>query len=175
MNYNNKWLTQAVSVVLVLLTSSSAPAATPIVPLLISNSVVDVQYKPKPVNTDNKQIQCLAENTYHEARGESTAGQIAVTQVVMNRVKDSRFPKTPCGVIKQKNHGGCQFSWVCSGTSRISDRVSYNKILEIVKNVYSRSIRDNTGGATFFHSVHIRTNWDRMSALRIGAHIFYRN
>ena len=70
---------------------------------------------------------CLALNVYHEAKNQSFIGQVAVAQVVMNRVKDTRYPNTVCDVVKQgatykwkpdfpiKNR--CQFSWYCDGKS----------------------------------------------------------
>ena len=48
----------------------------------------------------NSDIHCLAENIYFEARGESTAGKMAVALVTLNRVMDERFPDTICGVVK---------------------------------------------------------------------------
>jgi len=71
------------------------------------------------VNSD--QAYCLAQNIYHEARGESIAGQFAVAHTTLNRVKSSAYPQTVCGVVTQavrdehnkpiKNM--CQFSWYC--------------------------------------------------------------
>ena len=70
-------------------------------------------------------VHCLAENIYHEARGESTAGKMAVALVTLNRVEDKRFPNTVCGVVKQTKYypsgridlHSCQFSWYCDGKS----------------------------------------------------------
>ena len=77
---------------------------------------------------DNRMIaealMCMALNIYHEARNQSMVGQVAVGEVVMNRVEDSRFPDTICEVVKQavtyKNTDKpvlhkCQFSWYCDG------------------------------------------------------------
>lgn len=47
-------------------------------------------------------LDLLAHLVYGEARGESYTGQVAVAAVVLNRVKDSRFPNTISGVIYQK-------------------------------------------------------------------------
>ena len=69
-------------------------------------------------------LMCMAFNIYHEANNQSMLGQIAVGQVVMNRVEDSRFPDTVCEVVKQAvTYKGtdkpvlhkCQFSWYCDG------------------------------------------------------------
>ena len=46
-------------------------------------------------------LMCLALNIYHEAKNQSFIGQVAVAQVVMNRVKDTRYPNTVCEVVKQ--------------------------------------------------------------------------
>ena len=54
-----------------------------------------------------------------KSRGEPLEGQIAVAEVVLNRVDDRRFPKTVCGVTKQGagSGRGCQFSYACDGLS----------------------------------------------------------
>ena len=76
---------------------------------------------------------CLALNTYHEAKNQSMIGQIAVAEVVMNRVQDKRFPNSVCEVVKQgptrpswedpkKEYPikhRCQFSWYCAGKSDV--------------------------------------------------------
>lgn len=56
----------------------------------------------------SKQVHCLAETIYHEARGEPIAGQRAVGNVVLNRVQSNKFPDTICKVVYQPK----QFSWV---------------------------------------------------------------
>jgi spore germination cell wall hydrolase CwlJ-like protein len=64
----------------------------------------------------DKQVRCLAENIYYESRGESLEGQIAVAKVTLNRL-DEGYARTVCGVVKQRNPNGCQFSWVCNTNS----------------------------------------------------------
>ncbi|MFL2708000.1 MAG: hypothetical protein ACJ0FW_04030 [Gammaproteobacteria bacterium] len=36
-------------------------------------------------------VLCLAKNIYHEARGEPAEGQMAISNVVINRVKSKQF------------------------------------------------------------------------------------
>jgi hypothetical protein len=62
---------------------------------------------------------CLAQAIYFEARGEPLDGQVAVAEVVLNRVQDRRFPGTVCGVTTQGvgSGRGCQFSYACDGNS----------------------------------------------------------
>lgn len=144
-----------------------------------------VQYVEKPVvvkkpvylnRHDKQQIQCLAENAYFEAGNQSKKGMIAVTNVVMNRVKDKRFPDTPCGVVKQKAGGVCQFSWVCEGKKKIHDLALFAKTKKVAEQVYLKNIGDVTGGAKFYHADYVSPSWGRVFARtsKIGDHIFYR-
>ncbi len=150
---------------------------------VVEKSVVKVVEKPvevkKPVylsKHDQQQIKCMAENTYFEAAHEPYKGRIAVNNVVLNRVKDDRFPKTPCAVINQKARGVCQFSWKCEGAKRIRDMEAYRKAKEIAEDVYLGNYKDVTKGALFYHADYVSPSWggvfDRTT--KIGAHIFYR-
>ena len=55
-----------------------------------------------------KQLDCLAEALYFEARGESVKGQFAVADVILNRVESPLFPKTVCGVVQQGEGSGVE-------------------------------------------------------------------
>ena len=55
----------------------------------------------KPTYSPSEHIQCLAMNMYHEARDQGTAGRLAVSAVVLNRVNDDRFPDSVCEVVLQ--------------------------------------------------------------------------
>lgn len=125
---------------------------------------------------DRRQIACMAENTYFEAGFESKQGKIAVNNVVMNRVNDKRFPKTPCGVVAQKAQGVCQFSWKCQHRKRVVDVDAYSEAKKIAEHVYLGNYGDVTGGAKFYHAAYVRPGWSRVfdRTTRIGAHIFYR-
>jgi len=119
---------------------------------------------------------CLALAMYWEARGEGRYGMQAVGAVILNRVADPRFPNTPCGVVYQ---GGetppCQFSWWCDGKSdRPTNRAQWNSALAVAAELLTDPPRDATGGALFFHSVAIRSPWQRQRTARIGNHVFYR-
>ena len=64
-----------------------------------------------------KAEKCLANAVYFESRGESVRGQIAVAQVVMNRVFSPFYPNDVCGVVYQNahRHNACQFTFACDG------------------------------------------------------------
>ena len=136
---------------------------------------------------------CLALNTYHEAKNQSMIGQIATAQVVMNRVKDSRFPNTVCEVVKQGPHRPswedpkkeypvrhkCQFSWYCDGKSDEprKDSKEWFKAKEYARIVLSgRIVLDVTEGATHYHATYVKPAWAKTKTrtTRIESHIFYR-
>ena len=79
---------------------------------------------------------CLAMAVYHEARSEPPIGQLAVAQIVLNRVEHKAYPSTVCKVVKQ---GGtyrhrCQFSFFCDGKSEIpKDTVAWETALDIAE------------------------------------------
>lgn len=67
-----------------------------------------------------RDLDCLTDAVYYEARGESRQGQAAVAQVVLNRVRHPAFPKSVCGVVFQGafSNSTCQFSFACDGSMR---------------------------------------------------------
>ena len=133
-------------------------------------------------------LMCMAFNMYHEARNESMLGQIAVGQVVMNRVWDKRFPNTVCEVVKEAvTYKGtnkpvlhkCQFSWYCDGAKDDvnKDSKAWRYSLEYASIVLSsRIVLDITEGATHYHATYVRPAWARTKTrtTRIDRHIFYR-
>lgn len=150
-------------------------------PTVVKVPVVQVIEKPvvvkKPVylsRHDKQQIQCLAENAYFEAGNQSRKGKIAVTNVVMNRVADKRFPKTPCGVVYQRTKRVCQFSWVCEGNKRIRNMNMYAASRKAAEDVYLRNVGDVTKGAKFYHANYVNPGWNLRRVTQIGAHIFYK-
>jgi len=77
---------------------------------------------------------CLAMAVYHEARSEPPIGQLAVAQIVLNRVEHKAYPSTVCGVVKQggTHRHRCQFSYWCDGKSEIPrDSVAWKTALDI--------------------------------------------
>ena len=132
-------------------------------------------------------LMCMAANIYHEAKNQPMAGQIAVAQVVMNRVKDNRYPDNVCDVVKQgltyKNGkvvlGKCQFSWYCDGKKDDVDKKSEkwrNSLRYASMVITNRITLDITEGATHYHATYVRPAWARTKTktVRINRHIFYR-
>ena len=127
--------------------------------------------------TGGEDWQCLTEAIYFEARGESLDGQIAVAEVILNRVDSPLYPRTVCGVVKQRGSGGCQFSYICD---RLSDRIrevdAYRRAGKIARLMLDGAPRGLTQGATYFHTVDVNPRWARsfQRTAAIGAHLFYR-
>jgi len=132
---------------------------------------------------------CLAQNIYFEARSESTAGQIAVAQVVMNRVEHQFYPDNVCDVVYQGptkvNWKGnelpvknmCQFSWYCDGKSDVMlDKDAVMNAMYLADEVYNKRIPDLTDGATHYHAVTVFPRWafDLKITTKIDDHIFYK-
>jgi hypothetical protein len=124
-------------------------------------------------------IHCLALTIYHEARGESHLGKLAVGHVVMNRTRSAAFPDDVCDVVKQggERRHRCQFSWWCDGRSdRPRDAVALLRSLSLARDIYHGCTIDPTAGALWFHARSVNPSWSKAfrPGRRIGQHVFYR-
>ena len=132
---------------------------------------------------DNKQIRCLALNIYHEARGEPTAGQFAVAEVTMNRVRSKRYPDTVCGVVYQQNWDQLRkryvgmFSWTELDEPPVIKSKFWRQSFDIARKVYDGDYVPigKLQGSLFYHARQIRPSWikHKKPLARIGNHIFY--
>ena len=126
-----------------------------------------------------QELHCLALNNYFEARGESTIGQRAVANVVLNRVNHPGFPDTICAVVKQggyKRKYRCQFSWWCDGISdRPLNQRSWRQSVTLAREVLENKRKDNTLGALWYHAHYVSPYWrtSMKQGPKIGKHIFY--
>ncbi|MBE0580490.1 cell wall hydrolase [Devosia sp.] len=132
------------------------------------------------MQVSDKELWCLATAIYFEARGESYRGQVAVAQVVLNRVKDYRYPDTICGVVfqNQSRRNSCQFSFACDGIPEtINDRQSWAQAEDIAKRFTNGELYlTEVANATHYHATYVRPAWaPRMTKLtQIGLHVFYK-
>ena len=131
-------------------------------------------------------ITCLALNIYFESRNQPIEGQIAVSQVVLERVKSEKYPNTVCEVVFQGptyswsvNYpikDRCQFSWYCDGLSdKPKDEIAWLNSLEVAEKVYY-GLTDTVKGATHYHSAKGDPWWAKykVKVRQIGDHIFYK-
>jgi spore germination cell wall hydrolase CwlJ-like protein len=127
-----------------------------------------------------RELKCLAEAIYFEARSESEAGQIAVAQVVLNRVKSKLYPNTICGVVYQNRHRymACQFSFACEGKKlRITEPGPWRQAVRLSKAVLGGAEYDKeVAGATHYHATYVRPKWAKKLRRmdKVGTHIFYK-
>jgi spore germination cell wall hydrolase CwlJ-like protein len=112
---------------------------------------------------------------------------MAVAQVVLNRVHDSRWPDTVCEVVKEGptyswkqdypiKHK-CQFSFYCDGLSDVpKDKRAWNKAIRVAEEIqytYGLSI-PLLDGAVFYHAISVDPKWRREYITQIEDHIFYK-
>lgn len=178
-----KWL---LGVCMILAIIASVIVATPARPTVATTAtstpvVIETEVSPQEVASriritphDERQIQCLARNAYFEAGNQTDRGMIAVTNVVMNRVEDGRFPRTPCAVINQRTRNVCQFSWVCEGKKSVRNMEIFRRARAAAESVYLEQAPDVTHGSLFYHANYVNPRWNLERVTRIGAHIFYR-
>ena len=147
---------------------------------------------PHEDTTKQESVVCLAKNAYFEARNQSVLSQIAVSQVVMNRVQHDDFPNTVCGVVyeaqlskwyKEKLNkevplkDRCQFSWYCDGKADIiRDQDAYELALAVAHQVLSGyDMVDVTKGALWYHATYVKPYWakEKLYTVKHEDHIFY--
>jgi len=119
---------------------------------------------PTKVSAD-KEIHCLADAIYHEARGEGIEGMSAVASVIMNRVKDRRWPNSVCKVVYQKGQFEALFLWKPADESH-----AYNRAHRIARLFYYNKGVDKTDGSLFFRTFKVAD----ADGIVIGNHIFHK-
>ncbi|MDQ0505471.1 cell wall hydrolase [Xanthobacter agilis] len=123
---------------------------------------------------------CLAEAVYFESRGEPKRGQIAVAQVIVNRVFSGYYPADVCGTVYQNasRHLACQFTFACDNVKDvIREPDMWVQAKQIAADMLDGKLwLDSVGRATHYHAYWVHPSWVReMNKLdRIGVHTFYR-
>jgi len=124
----------------------------------------------------DEEANCMAVAVYHEARGESAEGQLAVARVIMNRAMSGKYPTTWCGVVKQP----WQFSFVNPRTGSMPsvDQTSacWRKAQGITRLAMANVVPSLPNDVLWYHANYVAPSWGhRLTRVsQIGAHIFYR-
>lgn len=117
---------------------------------------------------------CVAVAVYHEARGESVEGQMAVAKVIMNRAASGQYPSSWCGVVKQP----AQFSFVRHGRFPSVDRSSdeWRKALGVTRLAVANAVQSVPNSCLWYHASYVAPRWrnNLTRVEKIGTHIFYR-
>jgi N-acetylmuramoyl-L-alanine amidase len=127
-------------------------------------------------------LQCLAENVYFEARGEPLAGQYAVAEVTLNRMRAQNFPHTVCAVVHEvrwdasRRRFVADFSWTELGALSPPDGPAWRQAMAVASASYDELHAPLVPGALFYHATSVRPAWarTRRAVATIGNHIFYR-
>ena len=151
-------------------TSDNAPEGTGDVPLTLGELVTDM-----PVDGElSRDMRCLAQAIYFEARGEPLDGQLAVGRVVVNRAESDAFPDDYCGVVTQR----AQFSFVKGGHIPAPDTSSsaWKRAVAVAKIAHQELWDSPVKDALFFHATYVKPSWARRKVARatLARHVFYR-
>jgi spore germination cell wall hydrolase CwlJ-like protein len=142
--------------------------------------------------SEKTEIKCLALNIYHEARSSNLVDQVAVGDVVFNRINSSRYPNTICGVVHQaklskwhlKTTGKkvpiknkCQFSWYCDGKlDEPTEEDAWQRAKILATQMYKYgAYKGITEGAVMYHAFYVDPYWAKSYHLigTIGLHKYY--
>lgn len=176
-------LTALVALVITGFSGASVRASEDLLTLIKSGNIAmpaDVRLAPASLTVSRNDMLCLALNDYWEARGESLRGRVAVAQVVMNRVRDPRFPGSICDVVSHSMSTGksCQFSWTCDGKSDVpTNKKAWRSSVLLAMSMLRRdnTILDPTNGALWFHTTKVSPPWAKKMdrTVKIERHVFY--
>jgi len=121
-----------------------------------------------PLDAD---IECMAKAVYHEAANQPLAGQLAVAQLIMNRINSGRFPKTPCAVVNQPGQFFRTASYSVSASKRWKTAVAISLL------AVEARLAPVVPGALFFHAAYVHPSsmvQRRVRVAQIGDQVFYR-
>ena len=150
--------------------SDTAVRAEADVPLSLGELVTDM-----PVDGElSRDMRCLAQAIYFEARGEPLDGQLAVGRVVVNRAESGAFPADYCGVVTQRG----QFSFVKGGIIPTPDTSSsaWKRAIAVAQIAHQELWDSPVKDALFFHATYVKPSWARKKVARatLARHVFYR-
>lgn len=139
--------------------------------------------QPFYLNTDFENLQratdCLAAADYYEA-GRDPAGQRAVAQVVLNRLRNPIFPRSICGVVFEgsERRTGCQFTFTCDGAldRRTPTPQAWAEARQLAGEMLLGRVDPTVGQSTHYHTDWVTPPWDREmdKVAAVGTHLFYR-
>lgn len=120
---------------------------------LVAN-ILSAGQPPRPkIAYTSRDVECMALNMYHEARGEGAQGMIAVGYVVVNRAKSDEFtPKTACGIIYHSLRvGTCQFAWTCDTHPDVPrETAAMEQARELAKRVLDAEVPNPIGDSKYY-------------------------
>jgi len=174
--------------------ASIRPAATPLFVAVTQGILRENDYGDSPASdrfaaspsaqqvgttSYERALNCMTMAIAYEAGNQPVAGKEAVAQVIVNRMRTSRRPKSVCGVVFEgsQRSTGCQFTFTCDGSlrRRLRDE-TITSARDVAYSVLSGRALDRVAGATNYHADYVSPYWaiTGTRVTKIGAHIFYR-
>lgn len=162
--------------------TTTSPALTSAV--LVAYAQKDYVPTTKKVKLADSERLCLTKAIYHEARGESVEGQLAVANVIINRAFSKKYPSTICGVVFQNADLGkykCQFTFACDGRSDMgTERAAWNRSVKLAEQAFAEFQQGERPGVIpnsvlYYHTTAVAPKWSSTfrRVASIGSHIFY--
>ena len=135
-------------------------------------SLTNMVARVRGASSTTRERECLATAIYFESKSEPLAGQLAVGEVLANRVKSGRFASSYCGVVLQRG----QFSFVRGHALPSVSRsgLQWKNAVAIATIVDQRMMNSAAPRALFFHAKRVSPAWHATRVATIGNHIFYR-
>ncbi len=123
---------------------------------------------PRPMGPDTN---CLARTVLKEASNQTLRGQLAVAQVVLNRMKSATYPKSACGVVGQRGQFASTDADLGRGRSK-----PWDTAVAIATIAQDNRVAQVAPGALFFHATYVSPSWSQTHEriAQIGDHVFYR-
>lgn len=155
------------------------PAAMPLIATDSPTAATGFVFTGRTPLDNLRSLDCLAQAIYYEAASESEAGQRAVAQVVLNRVRHPAYPATVCGVVFEgaRRSTGCQFSFSCDGALRRGPMPAlWERARRVAEAALNGAVYAPAGWATHYHANYVVPYWasSLVKTATVGAHIFYR-
>ena len=139
-----------------------------------------IVYPVKGYAFDEEEHYCLAEAIYFEGRSESRIGQLAIANVILERVKQREFPDTICDVVHEwkgyPHKHECSFSYYCDGKKEIMyEKAAFIIAMDGATLALEGALVEDIWGATHYHTRYIEPYWasEMFYIGSIGNHIFY--
>ena len=135
-------------------------------------SLIDMVARFRAPEASSRERECLATAIYFESKSEPLAGQLAVGEVLANRVRSGRFASTYCGVVMQRG----QFSFIRNHSLPAVPRGSLQwRNAVAVATIVDAGLRTSQAPrALFFHARQVSPGWHSTRVATIGNHVFYR-
>jgi len=141
---------------------------------VMADGIDQVLSKETPLTsaTIDQQLECMAKVVHHEAGNQPRSGQLAVAQLIMNRVGKDRFADTVCAVTNQP---GQFFRTSSYHPRRDTDR--WAEAVEVSREAMAGAADPVVPGAIYYHAAFRPANAffrTRQRLTTVGDHVFYR-